>query len=74
MSYCHWCDQYLVDGKEESGYTGPGPDWCADGDYGCDQSPETTEEGVGPHMTLEDVRRTIAKHGFPDSEREYPTK
>lgn len=26
------------------------PDWrTEDGDYGCDRSPETTEEGVGSH-------------------------
>jgi hypothetical protein len=24
-------------------------DWHHDGDYGCDQSPDTSEEGVGSH-------------------------
>ena len=71
MTYCHWCDLWLEDGRKESGYTGPGPDWCAEGDYGCDESPETTDECVGPHMTLADVRRVIANYGFPDEMRVY---
>lgn len=54
---CVWCGEYLTDGAEESGYTGVGPDWCADGDYGCTYSPETTDDGVGSHRTREDLAR-----------------
>ena len=60
MTQCHWCEQLLVDGKMASGYTGPGPDWCTeDGDYGCDASPETSEEGVGSHATEEHVKQVF---------------
>lgn len=32
---------------------GGGPDWkTQDGDYGCELSPETTEEGVGSHVPV----------------------
>lgn len=69
MDICIWCKHVLEDGSAESGYTGPGADWCVDGDYGCSESPETTDEGVGCHMTLADVRRVIARHGFRDEDR-----
>lgn len=47
---CTNCGQVVRDGKEESGFTGDGPDWCtADGDFGCDYSPDTNENGVGNH-------------------------
>ncbi len=43
--YCHqpiYCD--IVEG-------GGVPDWkLSDGDYGCDKSPETCEDGCGGHM------------------------
>jgi hypothetical protein len=26
------------------------PDWSADGDYGCDESPDTNDDGVGSHI------------------------
>lgn len=42
--YCH--EPIYLDIVEGSG----GPDWkLDDGDYGCNDSPETCEEGVGSH-------------------------
>lgn len=54
---CLWCGQPLEDGREETGFTGEGPDWGAAPsrkrgifagtkagtmlDYGCDMSPNT---------------------------------
>ena len=58
--FCFWCDLSIIDGKVGSGYTGPGPDWCTEeGDYGCDNSPETCAEGVGSHATEEHVRQVF---------------
>lgn len=55
---CHWCLQALRDGRVESG--GTTVDWCTmDGDFGCDESPLTTYDGVGSHQTLDDVRLVI---------------
>ena len=50
IAKCLWCGQSLVDGREESGFTGEGPDYMTkDGDYGCDDSPDTGEDGTGSH-------------------------
>lgn len=56
---CLWCGAFLTDGCEGSGYTGLGPDWMDDGDYGCGDSPLSSDEGVGPHQTREDVAREV---------------
>lgn len=47
-SQCIQCDKDIyLDIAEGGGVT----DWrTADGDYGCFESPETSEEGTGPHM------------------------
>jgi hypothetical protein len=53
---CVFCRRFLIDGKVESGYTGEGADWMLeDGDYGCDDNPISCDEGVGPHMTLNEL-------------------
>ena len=57
---CLWCSQSLEDGREETGYTGEGPDWGSKADsdehpygtfldYGCGDSPDTNDEGTGSH-------------------------
>lgn len=57
---CLWCGQSLEDGREETGFTGEGPDWGSkidnDGhpygtflDYGCDYSPDNDDEACGSH-------------------------
>lgn len=58
MPTCDYCGLMVTDGREESGWTGEGPDWMADGDFGCDASPEALPapfnsgahavDGVGP--------------------------
>lgn len=53
--YCLWCGEWLTDGADVSGYTGTGPDWMIDGDFGCDSHPLTGEDGTGPHETREEV-------------------
>ena len=53
---CFWCRQELRDGREESGYTGEGPDWCTlDGDFGCDA------EGCGDHLSRSEARRILTE-------------
>lgn len=62
---CLWCGDNLEDGREESGYTGVGPDWGSPVDfghvagperkygtsldYGCNNSPDTNDDGTGSH-------------------------
>ncbi len=51
---CIFCGQHVFDKHEESGFEG-GPDWATeDGDFGCDSSPETTEDGCGSHAASTD--------------------
>lgn len=46
---CHYCDVNIYDARNMSGSITA--DWAtADGDFGCDESPDTTEEGVGSHL------------------------
>lgn len=54
---CMWCGQDLEDGREVSGWTGEGPDWMVDGDFGCDESPIHNEGGEvqGNHHTIGQV-------------------
>ena len=47
--FCLWCERRLTDGRVESGFTGVGPDWMDDGDFGCDESPDTGPDGAGSH-------------------------
>lgn len=50
IARCLWCKESLVDGADLSGFTGSGPDYMTkDGDFGCDHSPDTNEEGCGSH-------------------------
>lgn len=56
---CYWCGQCIEDGSEESGYTGPNPDWCADGDYGCDRNPLSGPDGVGAHLSRDEARAIV---------------
>lgn len=48
VSICLHCDQVIVDGREDSGANEYDP-MTLDGDFGCDESPESTDDGVGPH-------------------------
>lgn len=57
---CLWCGRWVEIGREEAGSTNPyDPAWCEDGDYGCDDSPESNDEGVGDHCRPYDVARMI---------------
>lgn len=50
LGKCLYCAEPLFDGALVSGWTGVGPDLCTEGgDFGCDDSPETTRDGVGGH-------------------------
>ena len=47
-SICIYCDQPIYLDIVEGGGV---PDWkTEDGDYGCIDSPETSEQGTGSHM------------------------
>lgn len=56
---CFWCGKLVTDGSKESGWTGLGPDWMDDGDFGCGGSPITGEDGCGGHMTIEEIKEII---------------
>lgn len=69
---CAFCGANLYDAREESGFTGVGPDWCAEGDYGCEYNPCSNEEGCGGHRTPGEVRmlaRLAELEGFASFER-----
>ncbi len=67
---CLFCQQRLIDGREDSGYTGLGTDWMtADGYYGCDYNPTNSEEGVGQHWTLFDATGLYLAGEFDYSRR-----
>ncbi len=68
---CKWCQEEIYDGREESGYTGEGPDWASGiiingewigGDFGCDSHPISGEDGCGPHETEADVLDIITRY------------
>lgn len=54
---CLWCGEYVTDQSEEAGAPETSsPAWATqDGDYGCDQSPETCTEGCGSHALRSDA-------------------
>lgn len=47
VSVCDYCERTIT--LDAGIGTGGVFDWHDDGDYGCDDSPETTEEGCGSH-------------------------
>ena len=56
--YCLWCGEYVEVGREEAGSTDPlDPAWQCDGNFGCDASPETSDEGCGDHARPYDLAR-----------------
>lgn len=68
---CLFCGQWVVDGRDESGYTGLNPDWMTDnGDFGCDGNPITTREGCGGHWTRYDVVSLYVAHELDYQRRE----
>ena len=52
VGICHQCGQVIVDGRADSGATEYDP-MTLDGDFGCDDSPDTGEDGVGSHELAE---------------------
>ena len=61
IATCLWCGQELVDGRVEAGSAGVGPLYMTrDGDYGCGDSPDTTQDGCGRHTS--DVMTTGDGH------------
>lgn len=59
---CLWCGQWVVVGRDIAGSTDPqDPAWHIDGDFGCDESPETNEEGVGDHARPYDLARLLQR-------------
>ena len=62
---CLWCGEYVESQRDLAGATCPlDPAWATeDGDFGCDESPETTDDGVGSHARPEDARRWLLERG-----------
>ena len=57
---CLWCHAWVESGRDEAGATNPfDPCWNADGDFGCDDSPEASEEGCGDHARPYDLARLL---------------
>ena len=53
---CVYCQRYVTwDPPADPSDPQQVGDWHYDGDYGCDASPETDEEGTGGHLTVEDM-------------------
>lgn len=58
---CLWCGQWVTEGRDEAGATrGIDPCWNVDGDFGCDESPESSDEGVGDHARPYDLAVRIS--------------
>lgn len=63
---CLWCGEYVTSEREEAGAPAAtaGHDACwrtADGDFGCSESPETADDGVGDHARPWDAARWLIK-------------
>jgi hypothetical protein len=59
---CLWCKRWVEVGREEAGSTNPfDAAWQDNGDYGCDASPESSEEGCGGHIRPYDVALFLLK-------------
>ncbi len=61
---CIWCGQYVESRRDEAGAPNETANtdacWAAlDGDFGCDESPETTDEGCGDHARPVDAARWL---------------
>ena len=63
---CIWCGRFVewyppadMNDPQQIG------EWHTDGDFGCDPSPKTNDDGVGGHLVLEDVAGMLV-----DRERE----
>ena len=53
---CIWCQQWVESGRDIAGSTNPrDPAWHVDGDFGCDESPETSDDGCGDHARPYDL-------------------
>lgn len=60
---CMWCGQHVRPRRVEAGATREDdPAWAtSDGDYGCDSSPETCEDGCGSHARPYDLALRILR-------------
>lgn len=57
---CLWCGRWVEEGRRLAGATNPhDPAWHANGDFGCDETPESNSEGCGDHCRPYDVARLL---------------
>lgn len=59
---CLWCGQHVESDRETTGATTAyDASWTVpgSGDFGCFESPDTCEDGVGDHMRPTDVRHLL---------------
>ena len=59
---CVWCGEYVTDGAHISGAPVGVTDWMIDGDFGCEDSPLTGDDGTGSHRVLADIRQMAIEH------------
>ena len=62
---CLFCGQYVESRRKEAGApkrtVDTDPCWATqDGDYGCDQSPESSEDGCGSHFRPSQIAGLLA--------------
>ena len=59
---CIWCGEWVESDRDGAGCTNPfDPAWQINGDYGCDQSPESCNEGCGDHARPYDLALKLLK-------------
>lgn len=58
---CLWCREEVTSQREAAGATNPhDPAWATEeGDYGCNESPETNNDGCGDHARPYDLARRL---------------
>ncbi len=59
---CLWCEEYVESGRDIAGSTNPlDPAWHNDGDFGCDDAPEATNDACGNHARPYDLAIILLK-------------
>jgi len=58
---CLWCGEWVTSQRDVAGCTNPqDPAWATeDGDFGCNNSPETNDDGCGDHARPYDLAKFL---------------
>lgn len=67
---CLWCGEYVEEGRDMAGATRPfDPCWQQDGDFGCNASPEASDDGCGDHARPYDLALYLLGIGYDGKPR-----